>query len=159
MKSLSRLALSLGLLSLFSLPFIGKTKAEPILSVVPAQCLSQFPAGANPTLSAAYVANKRNRMGTTPVPFVIATYTDGEAGGQKLLLYGNLECSTLGTDNTVFPLSQWKNPNITADVVKGLALDEAKRWVKAHPEVSSVSSEYLAPEQVIAYKSLGIKVQ
>ena len=88
-------------------------------------------------------------------PYAIVTYSEGELGGQKLLKVEGT-CTEVGTDNSVFPLAQWKIPSAA---VKDLALDQAKRWLKANKNVRVVDGEGLDPEQVRAYKALGVKVQ
>jgi hypothetical protein len=151
---MKKILLGLSLLSLFSLPFV---KAETYTeAVLPGKCQALLEKGAKRVKVNAFYGKEGSY-------YYIAGYqgADGESGGQTLFSLNKIVCEKIATDNSVFPLGQWivgRGGRLTADVVQGLALDDAKRSLKENP-VKQMSSEYLAPEQVAAYRSLGVKVQ
>jgi hypothetical protein len=153
---MKKLILSMSLLSLLTL-FIAPSKAQAVKNALPTTCLNQVEKGAKSLKISAFYSKAAES-------FYIVSYigSDEESGGQVLFVQNDAGgCLKLATDNSVFPLSRWtvsRMGSLPADVINGLALDDAKRSLKVNP-VKQVSSEYLAPEQAAAYRSLGVKVQ
>ncbi|UFP94667.1 hypothetical protein [Gloeobacter morelensis] len=91
--------------------------------------------------------------------------TEGEGGGQYLVLLKSGRCKLLGADNVVWPLSRW---GLREPQARALALDWARREVASQPDGLKALQrqidrspahqlEWLAPEQKWAYKQLGIR--
>jgi hypothetical protein len=150
MMNFQKIAIGLGLVSLLALAPLVKAQPASVLSDAQLirDCSKQMEKGA----SAITVEARHNY--TPRITYLIVSYAVGESGGQKLLALDPSGCKTIQTDNSVFPMR-----GVPREVKQALAVDQANRYLSTHKGLKTIHGEYLAPEQVQAYKSLGVLVK